>query len=137
MKKGSTSFLIAGILSTVLIAAACSCGDDGSGTPSKSPSVSPPVGSVVLPTEEMKPVADVIVSHKLNDLKDGTDCLGCHKEGKPDTKHNDQRRMPMAPAYFSYLAKRDYKVVAGSTQDHTSYTNTQCFNSGCHVKPAS
>ena len=133
MKKGALSFLAAGALCIALLAA-CSCGGGGGSETTKPSTGNPPVNT---PTGgelvEMKSTAGTIKEHTLAEIDKSLDtCTNCHAEF---SSKYDQIRMPTPTTYYSFVQKTEFKVVAGSNQDHTGVTNAKCFDAGCHVKP--
>jgi len=133
MKKGLLSFLAAGVLCVALLAVACGNGEPNGGKDTTTtPGSSSGTGGKY---PEMPAVAGTIKEHTLAELEKNTNCLSCHSSN--DTKRG-QIRMP-APAgpsgteWYSYVQKATFTVKAGTPQDHTSVTNTMCYNSGCHA----
>ncbi|MCL1886027.1 MAG: hypothetical protein FWF98_04665 [Dehalococcoidia bacterium] len=138
MKKGALSFLAACALCMVLLVAACDGGDGGSKTSSENPGGTASTGNTNTNDYPlMKETGGPVKGHSAADL-DGGACLTCH--GKNDSKRS-QTRVPTPSSWYSYAqtevkgTDQWFTVQAGSKADHTSYTNSQCYDSGCHTKP--
>ncbi|MCL2615770.1 MAG: hypothetical protein FWD30_03115 [Dehalococcoidia bacterium] len=133
MKKGALSFLMAGVLCSVLVIAACSCGIDD-------PPISSTGGGNTTGTEfpEMHYVAGVIQQHLKADLEGpNSNCDECHMPAV------GKIRVPTAGVWTSFFQKDSdgnglkFTIKAGTAPDHTDVTNDDCYNTDCHVKPTS
>jgi len=122
MKKSLISVMMVGVLGVALLAVACG-GGDGDKTPDTSG------GGGDYPV--MKDVGGPAVKHLAADVA-AMECLRCHSSysDKYDCTH-----VPKAGTWYSFAQKKYFTVVAGSKADHTSYTNSQCFDDKCHTRP--
>ena len=123
MKKSLISVMMVGVLGVALLAVACG-GGGGGGDKSETPDPSggyPP----------MKEVGGPAVGHSAADVA-AMDCLRCHSSYSSKYDHT---HVPTPGAWYSFAQKKFFTVDASSKANHTSYTNSQCFDANCHTRP--
>jgi len=115
VKRKVLALMVASILGLTLLAVSC--------TPSTTPVIPPD------DLEELNTVAGKVTRTHIDLTK--KDCLSCHKPPIGD-KH-----IPVPEVWHSFWQDKDFKVVAGSVQDHSGYSVDECFDSsrGCHIMP--
>jgi len=125
MKKSIISVLMVGVLGVALLAVAC--GGGGDGDKSKTPNTNGGGGDYPV----MKEVGGPAVGHSAADVA-AMDCLRCHSiySSKYDHTH-----VPTPGTWYSFTQKKFFTVDASSKANHTSYTNSQCFDDKCHTRP--